>query len=198
MAPLTQHRSQRGGRRAQADEDGREAGHEQDRSDENVAPGLRFALVGQRFDARAGEKAKIRRRERQHARRNKGKEARAERGWKGNVGHGVTDGASTTVRQMARGSRPPRRGSIRQSRAFENPRSVRAIPSAWNRHRNRLRKTTARLLAGMSWICSSSRPAVLARWTTSSKLRTPHSGSRALSRSSKASLLAEVCRPCRR
>src|ERR1700677_420250 len=107
MAPLTQHRSQRGGRRAQADEDGREAGHEQDRNDENVAPGLRFVLVGQRFDARAGEKAKIRRRERQHARRNKGKEARAERGWKGNVGHGVTDGASTTVRQMARAADRP-------------------------------------------------------------------------------------------
>src|ERR1700733_7094948 len=104
MAPLPQHRSQRGGRRAKADKHGREAGHEQDSSDENVAPRLRFALVGQRSDARACEIAKIRGRERQHARRNKGKEARAKRGGKGDVGHGVTDGSSTPARQTLRGT----------------------------------------------------------------------------------------------
>ena len=108
MAPLPQHRSQRGGRRAQADEHSREAGHEQDGSDENVAPRLRLALVDQSFDAGAREIAKIRRRERQHARRNKGKKARAKRGGKGNVSHGVTDGASTTARQMGARSRRPR------------------------------------------------------------------------------------------
>src|ERR1700733_7715044 len=104
MAPLPEHRSQRGRRRAQADEHGREPGHEQDRSDENVASGLRFALVGQRFNGCAREKTKIRRRKRQHAWRNKGKEARAKRGGEGYVGHGVTNGPSTPTRQMLQGS----------------------------------------------------------------------------------------------
>ena len=128
MAPLPEHRSQRRRGRAQADEHGREAGHEQDRGDENVAPRLRLALVGQRFDARAREIAKIGRRQRQHAGRNKREEARAERGGKGNVGHGVTDGASTTARQMGARSRPARRGLIGRSRpAAQSPYEARGF-----------------------------------------------------------------------
>src|SRR3984957_5106594 len=108
MAPLPEHRSQRGGRRAQPHEHSRETRYEQNRSDENVAPGLGLALVGEGFDGCAREKTKIRPRERRHARRKEGEEARPERGGKGNVGHGVTDGASTTARQMGAGSRPRR------------------------------------------------------------------------------------------
>ena len=102
MAPLPEQRSQRRSRRAQRDEHGREAGHEQERGDQHVAPRLRLAFVDQRFDARARKIAKIGRRQRQHAGRNKRDQARAEGGGKGNVSHDVTDGPSATARQMPR------------------------------------------------------------------------------------------------
>src|SRR5271170_811429 len=105
MAPLPQQLSQRRSGRAQANEHGREARHEQERGDQDVTPRLCLALVGQRLDARARKIAKIGRGKRQHAGRNKGDQARAERGREGDVSHGVTDGLSATGRQMSRRDR---------------------------------------------------------------------------------------------
>ena len=52
-------RSQRRRRGAEPDEHGREAGDEQERGEENVAPRLRLAFIDQRLDARSGKVAKI-------------------------------------------------------------------------------------------------------------------------------------------
>jgi hypothetical protein len=57
----------------------------------------------------------------------------------------------------------------------------------------RLRNTTDRLFAGISWVSGSPKPCALAQRATSSRLRTPHSGSCERNCSSKTALLGDVC-----